>query len=107
MTYLSHQLGSQIPDIIMTDRREGSSGTAKGMFYIVGFATNTIGREVRRRPSIAERNCITKIPLVKGEPMTIFLRGDQKKKGIHFTFPQHRVETKASNTTIQPAVYAS
>ena len=45
------------------------------MFYIVGFAINTIAREVQRRPSIAERNCITKIPLVKGEPMTFQRQG--------------------------------
>jgi len=72
MTYLSHQLGSQIPDIIMADRREGSIRTVKSVFYIVGFA-QTVGREVLRRPSIAERYGITKIPLVKGEPMTFQL----------------------------------
>ena len=83
MTYLSHQLGSQIPDIIMAGRREGSIRTAKGMFYIVGFSTNTIGREGQRRPSIAERNCITKVPLVKSEPMT-FQRQGGKRGGCTF-----------------------
>jgi len=59
----------------MADRREGSIRTAKGVFYIIGFATNTFGREVLQRPSIVERYGITKIPLVKGEPMTFQWQG--------------------------------
>ena len=44
MTYFAHQVGCDVPDLIMADGWKSSPRAAEGMFYVELAATHTMSR---------------------------------------------------------------
>ena len=64
-----HGIGSEVPDLIMSDGREAIHAAAECVFHEEDSTTATLAEDIRRLLVISEAQGITKITLVKSEPM--------------------------------------
>ena len=68
MACIRHDIGSEVPDLIVPDGGEATHAEAECMLHREGSTTGTLAGDIRRLPAISEAQGITEITLVKGEP---------------------------------------
>ena len=68
MACLRYHIGSEVPDLIVSDGGEATHAVAECVLHREGSTTGTLAGDIRRLPAISEAQGITEITLVKGEP---------------------------------------
>ena len=68
MACIRHDIGSEVPDLIVSDGGEATHAEAECVLHREGSTTGTLAGDIRRLPAISEAQGITEITLVKDEP---------------------------------------
>ena len=68
MACLRHNIGSEVPALIVPDGGEATHAAAECMLHREGSTTGTLAGDIRQLPAISEAQGITEITLEKGEP---------------------------------------